>query len=201
MFHPDSVLIRFLTRVCDVLLLNLLFIVSCVTVVFSGTGVVALYTVTLKMVRKEDYGPVKGFLRAAKENFLPSVPATILLLTDVTLIAVLRRILYGEVPIILPMTFILLVAASVILTALLSYLFPLIARFENTFARHLGNAGRLALADLPVTFLLTTVNLLPLLLGIFFPLMMGFIAAFWLLFGAALGAYLNSFYLDRIFGR
>lgn len=201
MFHPDSVLIRFLTRVCDVLLLNLLFIVSCVTVVFSGTGVVALYTVTLKMVRKEDYGPVKGFLRAARENFLPSVPVTILLLTDVTLIAALRRILYGEVPIILPMMFILLVAASIILTALLSYLFPLIARFENTFARHLGNAGRLALADLPVTFLLTTVNLLPLLLGIFFPFMMGFIAAFWLLFGAALGAYLNSFYLDRIFGR
>lgn len=201
MFHPDSVLIRFLTRVCDVLLLNLLFIVSCVTVVFSGAGVAALYTVTLKMVRKEDYGPVKGFLRAARENFLPSVPATILLLTDVTLIAVLRRILYGEVPIILPMTFILLVAASVILTALLSYLFPLIARFENTFARHLGNAGRLALADLPVTFLLTTVNLLPLLLGIFFPFMMGVIAAFWMLFGAALGAYLNSFYLDRIFGR
>ena len=34
-------------------------------------------------------------------------------------------------------------------TALLSYLFPLTARFNNTFVRHLGNAARLAVANLP----------------------------------------------------
>jgi len=39
-----------------------------------------------------------------------------------------------------------------------------LARFENTILKHSGNADRLALANLPVTFLLATVNLLPVLL-------------------------------------
>ena len=38
MFHPDGLLIRFLTKVCDLLLLNLALVLSCVTVVFSGTA-------------------------------------------------------------------------------------------------------------------------------------------------------------------
>ncbi|MCI9487691.1 MAG: DUF624 domain-containing protein [Lachnospiraceae bacterium] len=201
MFHAESLLIRFLTKVCDVLFLNAVFVVSCATVVFSGTAVTSLYAVALKMIRSEDYEPVKGFLRAARENFLPSFPATILLMADMALIAALHRILYAEVLIISPTVFVFLVIVAFLLTALLSWLFPLTARFENTFVRHLGNAGRLALANLPVSFLLTAVNLLPLLLGVFVPSALGFIAAFWLLFGFALGACLNSFYLNRVFGR
>lgn len=201
MFHSDSLLIRFLTKVCDVLFLNVVFVASCATVVFSGTAAASIYAVALKMIRGEDYEPVKGFLRAARENFLPSVPATILLFADITLIAVLYRLLYAEVLLVSPAVFILLAIGAWLLTALLSYLFPLLARYENTFPKHVGNAARLALANLPVTFFLTAVNLLPLLLGIFFPSAWGLVTAFWLLFGFALGAYLNSFYLNRIFSR
>ena len=85
------------------------------------------------------------------------------------------------------------------MTALLSWLFPLLARFENTFPNHLGNAARLALANLPVTFLLTAVNLLPLLLCVLIPASLGVVFAFWMLFGFAVGAWVNSFYLNRIF--
>ena len=199
MFHPDGLLIRFLTKVCDLLLLNLALVLSCVTVVFSGTAVTSLYTVTLKMIRGQDYTPIKDFLRALRENFLPSFPAAIMLFVDVTLLAVLRAALYAETLLISPMLFILLTIIAVFLTALLSWLFPLLARFENTFSRHLNNAVRLALVNLPVTFLLTTVSLLPLLLCLFIPSSLGVVFAFWLLFGFAAGAWVNSFYLNRIF--
>ena len=85
------------------------------------------------------------------------------------------------------------------LTALLSYLFPLISRYDNTFLRHLGNAARLALANLPVTVLLTAVNLFPLWIGFFVPALWIPVVEFWLLIGASAAAYLNSFYLQRIF--
>ena len=199
MFHPDGLLIRFLTKVCDLLLLNLALVLSCVTVVFSGTAVTSLYTVTLKMIRGQDYTPIKDFLRALRENFLPSFPAAIMLFVDVTLLAVLRAALYAETLLISPMLFILLTIIAVFLTALLSWLFPLLARFENTFSRHLSNAVRLSLVNLPVTFLLTTVNLLPLLLCLLIPTSLGVVFAFWLLFGFAAGAWVNSFYLNRIF--
>lgn len=199
MFHPDSWLIRFLTKVCDLLFLNIALVLSCCTVVLSGAGVTTLYSITLKMMRGQDCDPVKGFLRALWGNFLPSSFATILLLGDVTLLAILRSVLYAETLLMPPVVFVLLAILAVLLTALLSYLFPLLARYENTFLKHLSNAARLALANLPVTVLITTVNLLPFLLSVFAPALLGVVFAFWLLFGCAAGAWVNSFYLNRIF--
>ncbi len=199
MFHPDSCLIRFLARICDLLLLNIALVLSCCTVVLSGTAVTVLYSMTLKLMRGQDCDPVKGFLRALRENFLSSSFATILFLADVTLLAVLRSVLYAETLLMPPAVFVMLAILAVFLTALLSYLFPLLARFENTFSHHLSNAIRLSLANLPVTVLMTTVNLLPLLIGLLFPALLGVVFAFWLLFGFAAGAWINSFYLNRIF--
>lgn len=201
MLHPDSWPIRSLTRVCDLLFLNIALVFSCCTVVLSGAAVTALYSITLKMMRGQDCDPIKGFFRALRENFLTSSFAAILLLVDVTLFAILRSTLYAETLLMPPVVFVLLAILSIFLTALLSYLFPLLARYENTSLNHLGNAARLALANLPVTILITAVDLLPFLLGVFVPALLGVVFAFWLLFGFAAGAWINSFYLDRIFER
>lgn len=201
MFLPGGRLIRFLTAVCDLMILNILLAASCVTVVFSGDGVVSLYTVTLRMFRGTEDSPGKSFLRALRGNFIPSVPSTLLLLADVTMIAVLRQVLYAETLLLSPTVFVLLTIITIFLTALLSYLFPLTARFNNTFVRHLGNAARLAVANLPVTFLITGVNLLPVILPLLFPQMLGIVAAFWLVVGFSAGAWMNSFYLNRIFAQ
>ena len=201
MLQPGSRLIRFLTAVCDLMILNILLVLSCVTVVFSGDGVVSLYTVTLRMFRGTEDSPGKSFLRALRGNFIPSVPSTLLLLADVTMIAVLRRVLYAETLLLSPTVFVFLTIITIFLTALLSYLFPLTARFNNTFVRHLGNAARLAVANLPVTFLITGVNLLPVILPLLLPQLLGIVAAFWLVAGFSVGAWMNSFYLNRIFSR
>lgn len=199
MFQTDSWLIRFLTRLCDLMILNILLILACVTVVLSGDGVVSLYAVTLRMHRGTEDSPGKSFLRALRGNFISSVPATLLLFVDVTLIAALRQILYAETLVLSPALFVFFVIAAFFLTALLSYLFSLLARFENSFLHHLGNAARMAVVNLPVTFMLTAVNLLPVLLPLFFPQMTGVVIVFWLLIGFSAGAYINSFYLNRIF--
>ena len=199
MLHPDSMLIRVLTKICDLLFLNIVFALSCATVVFSGAAATSLYAVTLKMIRGQDYAPIMDFLRALRENFLPSFPATILLFVDVTILAVLRTALYAETLLMPPTLFVLLAITAVFLSALLSWLFPLLSRFENAFPNHLSNAVRLSLVNLPVTFLLTIVNLLPLLLCVLIPSSLGVVFAFWLSFGCAAGGWANSFYLNRIF--
>ena len=201
MLQPGSRLIRFLTAVCDLMILNILLVLSCVTVVFSGDGVVSLYTVTLRMFRGTEDSPGKSFLRALRGNFIPSVPSTLLLLADVTMIAVLRQVLYAETLLLSPTVFVLLTIITIFLTALLSYLFPLTARFNNTFVRHLGNAARLAVANLPVTFLITGVNLFPVILPLLLPQLLGIVAGFWLVAGFSVGAWMNSLYLNRIFAQ
>lgn len=199
--QPDSRLIRFLTRTCDLMILNVLLILSCVTVVCSGAGITALYSVIFKMMKGEEDSIVKDFFHALWDNYISSVPATLLLFIDLLLIALLHYALSAEVLVFSPNIFILIVIAVILMTALLSYLFPLLAGYDNSFRGHLGNAARLAVAHLPVTVLLLAVNLLPVWTGFFLPALWNYIMKFWLLAGAAAGAYLNAFYLRRILER
>ena len=199
MFRPDSRLIRFLTKVCDLMILNIIFIFSFVTIVFSGSAVIALYTVTLNMIQGKEYAPIKDFWRALKRNFTSSALATIFLFVDAMLVAIFCNVYYAGT-LVIPLTLFAILSISIIfITALLSYLFPLLARFENKFLWHFRNAGLLALMNLPVTFLLVSVNLLPFLCVVFFPGTLLYFAIFEQLIGIAAGAYLNSFYLNRIF--
>ena len=200
-FLPDSRFMRFLTKVCDLLLLNVLTAFLSLTVIAAGTAIISLYTAVVKMMQEEDSEPVSCFLHALRENFSLSVPAAPLLFVDVLLLALLHYALTAETLVFSPAAFVFLAIAAAFLTALLSYLFPLLARYENTFPRHLANAWRLAAANLPVTFLLVTVNLLPLLLAVFLPGLFRLLAAFWLMIGIAASAYLNSFYLCQIFDK
>ena len=200
-FLPDSRFMRFLTKVCDLLLLNVLTAFLSLTVIAAGTAIISLYTAVVKMMQEEDSEPVSCFLHALRENFSLSVPAAPLLFADILLLALLRYALTAETLVFSPAAFVFLAIAAAFLTALLSYLFPLLARFENTFPRHLANAWRLAAANLPVTFLLVTVNLLPLLLAVFLPGLFRLLAVFWLMIGIAASAYLNSFYLCQIFDK
>ena len=189
---------RFLSRVFDLLMLNLLLDFLCLTIVLIGSVITSLYSLTFKMMYQEEDGVLKPFFRGIRDNIVPSFPATLLLFVDVLLIAVCHEALFAEVLLFSPILLIGLVIVALLLTALLSYLFPLIARFENTFPRHLGNAVRLALANLPVTCLVTLVNLLPYLSLVLFP-QNGYLIGFWVLIGIAGGVYVNSYYLRGVF--
>ena len=196
--QPENPVIRFLTRVCDLLMLNFMVDFLCLTIVLMGSVVTSLYSVTLKMVYRESDSVVRPFLRGIRSNVVSSFPATILLFADVFLIALCHEGLHAEALLFSPFLLVGLAAMAVLLTALLSYLFPLIARFENSFSKHLNHAVRLALANLPTTCLLTLVNLLPYLSVAYMP-QGGYLLGFWLLMGVAGGAYVNSFYLRRVF--
>ena len=196
---PDSGIARFLPKICDLIFLNVIFLLTSCTIVCLGAAVTSLYMTALELHRERDCTPVKDFLRNLRKAFTASTPAAVLLLADLMLLAVLYQALYAETLLFPPELFVLLCIASVILTAVLSWLFPLLACFENTFSKHLSNAVRLALANLPVTFFITTVNLLPVLTLLFLPQFFGPFLGSWLLIGAGLGAYVNLFYLRKIF--
>ena len=53
-FNIDSPIMRFLSKVCDLMILNALCIICCLPIVTAGASVTALYTITMKMVRGEE---------------------------------------------------------------------------------------------------------------------------------------------------
>lgn len=74
LFHPENPVIIFLGRVCDLMLLSVLFTLSCSTIVLAGAAVTALYSMTLKMVRGEEGETAKGFSVLSLEAFYKVYP-------------------------------------------------------------------------------------------------------------------------------
>ena len=201
LFSPDNPVIRFLGRVCDLMILSVLFTLSCMLIVPSGAAMTALYTMTLKMVRNEEGETIKGYLTALRNSFLNSAPCAAVLFLEWGMIFVIVYALYAGVLLFSPLVFILLCIVTMVLTSWLSWLFPLQARFENHFSGHCRNAAALSLTQLSVTCFMTLVNLLPMLSVLLFPNRVGELITFWILFGFGGCAFVNSFYLRRVFDR
>ena len=69
LFSMDSGIFRFLTRLADLMILNILFIVCCIPIVTIGASVTSLYYVTLKMAVNEEGYIAKAFLKSFRQNF------------------------------------------------------------------------------------------------------------------------------------
>ena len=69
LFDHDGPLMRALTYLGNLILLNLVYLLCCLPVVSAGAASAALYTVTLGNLRGEDGGTVRRFFRAFRANF------------------------------------------------------------------------------------------------------------------------------------
>ena len=67
-FNMDNKFFTFMSRVADLIILNLLCIVCCIPVVTIGPSIAAMFYVTLKMVRNEESYIVRGFLNPLTES-------------------------------------------------------------------------------------------------------------------------------------
>lgn len=197
--NENNLIIRVLTRICDLILVNLLLIFLYFTVVCSGAVLAAVYGVLMKLSWGDEVSPLRDTLKGVKEQFMPTFPATLLLLVDVTALAIVQRYLFEAELLFDPIIWIILAFAALFLTAILSWLFPLMGRFDNTFKGHFKNACLLSLKCFKTTLLITCVNLMPLLCTTCFPTYLGFWAALFGFIGMAGGAYINSYYLRQVF--
>ena len=68
----DNAVTRALSRICDMMCLNVVWIVCCLPIVTIGASTTALYSVMLKMVKNEEGYIFRSFFKAFKENFRQS---------------------------------------------------------------------------------------------------------------------------------
>lgn len=65
----DTWFSKIMTRIADLIILNVLFMISCIPVFTIGSAVAALYTVTMQMCRDEESYIIKEFWGAFRNNF------------------------------------------------------------------------------------------------------------------------------------
>ena len=188
-----------MTKVFDILWLSILCLLCCIPVITIGASVTALYYVMLKLVKDEETAVTRNFFKAFKENFLQSLPVTIIFLGIVGVLFADFHILGQNEnktsSVIYGCCVVILIAAA----AVFSYVFPLMARFENTIRRTFENAARLAASHLWQTAVMIVVNLLPLVWFMISPETFSAIFWIWVFVGLGVQAFVNSLFLVKIF--
>lgn len=198
-FNLESPLMQFLSKLADLFILNVLFLICCIPVITIGAASTALYTVTLKSVKNEESYVFRSFFRAFKNNFKIGTLTWLLALAAGIILWMDYQILPGMAA---PLQQVLQVAVLVLsilylITAL--YLFPYIARFENTVLASLKNAFLMAVAHLPYTVLLAAIAIAAMIATLYIDLRI--VIPVWLIIGFSGIAYVNSFFLRKIFAK
>ena len=198
-FSPDSKIMLALTGLADLMILNLLFVATCIPVFTIGAASSALYTVCFRMIRQEEGHIISGYLRSFRENFRQGTVIWLILL----LLAAVGALNLGWLDSIggLMQTVMRLLTVMVlaILAFIHAYVFPLQSQFRNTVKVTLSNAFLLSIGHLPRTMLITVLNLFP--LGLLAVNLYTFLdsALVWFVIYFSGTAFLNSLLLKKVF--
>ena len=196
----DSPLMRFLTKIADLMVLNILFCVTSIPLITIGASWTALYSVTLKMVRDEEGSVSRSYFRSFRQNFRQATLLWLGVLVVLALLVLDIRVLNGmaggTAPGLLRVGVEILAFLGIMV---LQYLFPSLARFEASLADTLKNVCMMALAHLPKTALMTAAVVGAVWITLINNTTIAIGLMVWPLIGFALMAFGNSGILRKIF--
>lgn len=194
-FATDGKLVNFLNRLGYLMVLNFLTVLCCIPIFTAGAAVTALYSVTLRLVRKEDEKIIAGYFRAFCDNFkqatliwLAGGGLLLFLLFDIRLLRsvpgtfgqIYRTVLFGAV---------------LLLVMLLIHVFAVLARFDNTIKNTLKNAALFCAGHIIPAALMLVTAMVPVIL-----LMLSYrFLSVDILIGISGPAYLTSIYFTQLF--
>lgn len=185
----------FINTFCNFIVLNLVFIITCLPIITIGTALSSLYYVTLREARNEYGYLVRPYLSEFRKNLKSGIAAfSILFLIGAVLLfnlafwysvgTILTSVLAG-----------LFVIALILWFFIFTYSFPLISRFQNTTKQTLKNAFYMIMTNVKPTIALALIDTTVITLCIFAKP----VRLLMVLFGFSFVAYCQSFIFKKIF--
>lgn len=200
LFNLDNPVVQFLARVGDLIIVNVLFLICCVPVVTIGASISAMHKVTQAIAFDEDNGIAKTFFRGFRENFKQATLVWLMMLVFAVSMGcnylIIVGFTVGNTALILKWVLVIFGALVVILAA---WMFPLMARYQNTLRQHAMNALILAVVKLPRTVGLVVLSLLPVLIAVLSIQTFLTTLIFWLALGFGFTSYMSGVLLKPVF--
>ena len=192
----DGPLIQFLSKMADLMWLNILTMICCIPVFTAGAALTALDYMALKIVRNEEGYITKGYFKAFKENFKQSTLIWLVFLVVGGVLAVDYRIMTtADIELNGVVRMLILVFCMLTLFTLM-YVFPVQAKFANPVKVTIWNSFVFGIVQFPKTILMLVLYVLPYVLGYFLPQILPVVFVFCLSLPALLSAKLyNKFFL------
>lgn len=200
-FDFEGPFFQFFSRAADLMWLNLLFLVCSIPIVTIGASLTAMNYVALKMVKDEDSHITRSFFKSFKQNFLQATGIWLLLLLVGFVVLSDYRIVtnpaYSQIITSAAIKNVIMVASMVmgiIYAFILVYVFPILAKFDNSIKNTIKNAFIMSIRHLPQTVLLVIIPVIPMVLMYFSAALIILV-----LFVFALVAYISAKIFDKIF--
>ena len=198
MFSPDSKFMTVVSRFADLLLLNLVFLLTCLPVFTIGAAVTALYTMCFRLMREEYSRLLRSYFSAFKSNFRQATCIWLLLLLIVCPALFYFYVLFSMDSLLRYFGF-LFILISLLAAMTASYVFPWISQFENTTGQALKNALILSISHLPRTLAIVAINLVPAIVFFISPERFLQVSFLWVALYSAAAAYMNTGLLWHVF--
>ncbi|MGL5316255.1 MAG: YesL family protein [Peptostreptococcaceae bacterium] len=198
-FRYDNKFFEALGKITDLVILNLLFIFSCIPIVTIGASITAMYSVSMKMAKDEDDYIAKEFIKRFKENFKVSTIVWVLMLVVGGVLVLdyqIADLISSEA--LSMMLRVIFTMVSIIILFIFTYIFPIISKFENTIKNTIINSILISVQNLPYTIIMVALNLLPLILLNLVTSFWGYILFFYIILGFGITSYLNSIFMNKI---
>lgn len=192
--NQDSLFMNFLNTICDLIILNFIFIICCIPIITIGSSLTALFSVSLKLCRKESPVIMKSFFHSFRENFRQSTVLWILFLLIYVILFIDYHLFSGILKTICAIVF-LFTCCSII------YIFPIISRFVCTRSQTIKNSILMAFGHFPYTVLFLIIYAIVPILCSFSVKIFLTISCIYLIFGFSITALCTSFLYNHIFKR
>lgn len=194
-FSMNGSVFSFMTTIYQVLVINIFFLMTSLPVVTIGASLTALYSCCLKIVNGDDILLWADYKKAFKTNFKISTQIF-------SMIVVMFVVIFGLAYTFQRLNFIvglwIMLGIATVLIFGGEYLFPLIARFENTWRGYLRNAIVLSIHNAAISILVFIVTIA---LLVFFPVFIPKLFFLWLFMAFGAVGLLNSYLFKYVFNK
>ena len=191
-----------MSRVFDILFMNIVFVIMCIPIVTIGANITAAYYVAMKMVRKEDGYLLRNYWESFKLNFKQATSIWLIIVFVGVILGIDIVFFYRQGPGIWYIGFYVSLIFLFLYVMCTIYVFPILSRFENTVKVTIINTFKMMLIHLKWTLLLVIIIGLPAVacllvkpqFGVLYFLIM-------LVCGSFLTIYLSAMIFNHIFSK
>lgn len=193
-FSIDSRFMQVLSRLADLMILNILFLLTCIPMITIGPATTALYTICFRFGTKREGSLLRGYFRAFRDNFIQGTVLWVIY-------AVLGGAFYTNLVLFTEHRLLFFISAFLLTLVVMmsAYAFPVLSQFQNTIRGTIKTALAFCVAFFSKTLVVCVVNAVPWVILRYNPYMFMQLGYLWLLLYFSAAGYINSLLLRKSF--
>lgn len=191
-FNMDGGLFRFLSKVADMFILNILFIICCIPIVTIGAASTALVYVFLKMKDGEEGYISRTFFRSFKQNFKQSTIIWLILLVLAVILGIDHRMVQLMEGTMAKVMQVVVYIGMLVWMMEFTFVFPIQSRFYNSVKNTMRNALLLALANFPRALAMIAITIAAVWVTFLNGTTFWYGILVWIMFGFSILAWTNA---------